>query len=171
MITATSDRGTKQVHDGETYVEFTRKFRAPIEDVWAAVTDPDRMARWVGTWNGDPATGEVQFRMLFEGDEASDEKVTIHRCEAPRLLHVTTTMAAGDGTQEWRLRLELSEVGQVTTLRFAQNVHDGAPVHEVGPGWQYYLDRLVLAETGADPSGINWEDYAALSEHYRAEFS
>src|SRR5688572_19992801 len=34
--------GRKAVHDGQTYVAFERTFRAPIEDVWAAVTDSDR---------------------------------------------------------------------------------------------------------------------------------
>ena len=35
----------------------TRTFHAPIDDVWAAVTEPERLARWLGTWTGDPATG------------------------------------------------------------------------------------------------------------------
>ena len=32
-----------------------RTFQAPIEDVWAAITEPQRLARWIGTWSGDPA--------------------------------------------------------------------------------------------------------------------
>ena len=45
----------------------TRTFQASIEDVWVAVTDPERMSRWLGTWRGDPTTGRVEFRMGFEG--------------------------------------------------------------------------------------------------------
>ena len=37
------------------YVVFERTFRAPIDDVWAAVTEPERLERWIGTWTGDPA--------------------------------------------------------------------------------------------------------------------
>ena len=49
----------------------TRTFHAPIDDVWAAITEPERVARWLGTWSGDPATGTVLFAMMFEGQEPS----------------------------------------------------------------------------------------------------
>ena len=29
----------------------------------------------------------------------------------------------------------------------------------VGPGWEYYLDRLVAAEAGRDPATLVWDDY------------
>ena len=38
---------------GGTRSSRSATFRAPIEDVWAAVTEPERLARWIGTW---PAT-------------------------------------------------------------------------------------------------------------------
>ena len=59
--------------DGQHVLVQTREFRAPIEDVWAAVTEPGRLARWIGTWEGDPDGGRVQFRMLFEGEEHAGE--------------------------------------------------------------------------------------------------
>ena len=41
----------------------------------------------------------------------------------------------------------------------------------VGPGWEYYLDRLVAAETGGDPATVDFDRdyYPAMAEHYRAE--
>ena len=59
--------GTIELRDGKHVLVQTREFRAPIEDVWAAVTESDRLARWIGSWEGDPESGSVQFRMLFEG--------------------------------------------------------------------------------------------------------
>jgi hypothetical protein len=45
---------------------------------------------------------------------------------------------------------------------------DPAMAENVGPGWEYYLDRLVAAETGGDPAAIEFGDYyPAMSEHYR----
>ena len=35
---------------GRPSLVFERTFRAPIEDVWAAVTESDRLARWIGEW-------------------------------------------------------------------------------------------------------------------------
>ena len=37
---------------GATLV-IERTFRAPVEDVWAAVTESQRLGRWIGTWTGD----------------------------------------------------------------------------------------------------------------------
>ncbi len=36
---------------------LTRTFRAPVADVWASLTDPQRTARWFGPWQGDAAPG------------------------------------------------------------------------------------------------------------------
>ncbi|WP_109472066.1 SRPBCC family protein [Ornithinimicrobium cavernae] len=173
MSTPTSTHGTREVHDGRTFVEFTRTFRAPIEDVWAAVTESDRLARWIGDWTGDPADGEVQFRMGFEGEDAAPERMQIDECEAPRLLRLTSTVLTDDAEpQVWSFRLDLTEEAGVTTLVFAQDVPDPALAEGVGPGWHYYLDRLVAAETGGDPATVVWDDYyPALTAHYRSVFA
>jgi hypothetical protein len=43
---------------------------------------------------------------------------------------------------------------------------------DVGPGWDYYLDRLVAAETGGDVAAIDFTDYhPADCEYYRSLFS
>jgi uncharacterized protein YndB with AHSA1/START domain len=166
-ITATGRR--EQRPDG-TYVVFTRTFRAPVEDVWAAITEPDRLARWIGRWTGDPAEGTVRFEMLFEGDGAEPEEYTIDACDAPTRLKLTSHMAYDEHTPAtWHLELDLAEADGVTTLTFAQSMDDPAMAGNVGPGWDYYLDRLVAAEAGADPAGIDFADYyPALSGHYRA---
>jgi uncharacterized protein YndB with AHSA1/START domain len=165
--------GHKEVHEGRDYVVFTRTFRAPIADVWAAVTESDRLGRWIGTWEGDPAEGHVAFRMLYEGDEHPAEKFTVDVCEPPHRLAITTEMPYdGENQQTWQLRVELAEQDGVTTLTFAQDVPKPEMAEGVGPGWDYYLDRMVVAETGGDPGTLDFDDYyPALSEHYRAEFS
>lgn len=58
--------GTRHTRDGTDHLVLIRTFRAPIDSVWAAVTDPERLNRWIGTWDGDPASGRVNFRMTFE---------------------------------------------------------------------------------------------------------
>ena len=68
--------------------------------------------------------------------------------------------------------LELTEVDGTTTLTFSQSVPDAEMATGVGPGWEYYLDRLVAAETGGDVAGIDFGDYyPALSDYYRALFA
>ena len=156
--------GRVEVRDGEHVLVLTRTFRAPIEDVWAAVTEPDRLARWIGTWTGDPASGSVTWRMLFEGDDAGDE-MTIRACEPPHRLHVTSRV----GEELWRYDLDLSHADGVTTLTFAQPGIAPGLVGDVGPGWDYYLDRMVDVETGNDPALRSWDDYAPTGAHYTSQ--
>jgi len=164
--------GRKEMRRGRPYVVMTRQFRAPIEDVWAAVTESDRLARWIGTWAGDPADGKVLFQMRFEGDDVPSEEFVIDECEAPLRLAITTKAPYEDGDVTWHLELDLVEADGVTTLTFAQSVPDPAMAPSVGPGWDYYLDRMVAAESGGDPAGVVFEDYyPALSGHYEDAFA
>lgn len=170
-MTTTTATGRKELRHGAPYLVMTREFRAPIDDVWAAVTESDRLARWIGTWSGDPAEGKVEFQMRYEGDEAPSEDFVIDECEAPRRLAITTQAPYEDEQVTWHLELDLAEAGGVTTLTFAQSVPDPAMAESVGPGWDYYLDRMVAAESGGDASAVVFDDYyPALSSHYRGEF-
>ena len=151
---------------------MTRQFRAPVEDVWAAVTESDRLARWIGTWAGDPTSGSVQFQMRFEGDDVPSEEFVIDECEAPVRLAITTEAPYEDGQVTWHLELDLAEADGITTLTFAQSVPDPAMAQSVGPGWDYYLDRMVAAESGGDPASVDFDDYyPALSGHYEDAFA
>lgn len=170
MTTTMGTTGTKQVIDATTYVVFTRTFHASIDDVWAAVTESERLARWIGHWKGDPSSGKVTFQMLFEGDEIPAEEFAIELCDPPHQLLITTTSPTPDGgTQSWRIRIGLAEHGGITTLTFAQDAQEMA--EGVGPGWHYYLDRMVVAETGGDVAAVDFADYhPALAPHYRGAF-
>lgn len=170
---STPPTGRRERRDGKDYVVFTRTFRAPVEDVWAAVTEPQRLERWVGTWTGDPSTGQVAFRMTAEGEDAEEEIQTIDVCEPPHRLVTRSRTPGADGTGDvdWLLELDLSETHGVTTLTFAQAVQDAETASTVGPGWDYYLDRLVAAETAADVADLSFDDYyPAQAEHYRSLF-
>jgi uncharacterized protein YndB with AHSA1/START domain len=151
--------------EGRATLVVTRDFTAPIDDVWAALTEPERLARWIGTFTGDPASGRVAFQMTAEG-EAPAEDVEIVECDPPRLLAVTTHTAGG----QWHLRLTLTEADGVTRLAFAQPGIDPVEAESVGPGWEYYLDRLAAAMSGGDVTAIDFDRdyYPAMAEHYRA---
>lgn len=160
---------------------FTRTFRAPVDDVWAACTEPARMERWIGTWTGDPAAGEVVFRMTAEGDDVPEEVFLVQVCEPPHRFVLRSRDPGsfsedGSGPQvHWEHTLELVETDGVTTLTFRQVVPEGPVgadmVASVGPGWDYYLDRLVASYAGDDLDAIAFAPYLERSEHYRGLFS
>ncbi|MGH3312790.1 MAG: SRPBCC family protein [Streptomyces sp.] len=128
---------------------LTRTFRAPIDDVWASVTEPERTARWFGPWEGQAAPGRtIKVRLAFE-EETPWCEMHIDLCEPPRLLAVSTSDEAGD----WHLELRLSETGGRTELQLVQHLTGAEGVGEIGPGWEYYLDMLVASRDGtATPS-------------------
>ena len=163
-MTATPTGRIERDGDRRTLV-LTREFRAPVESVWAAVTEPDRLARWIGAVSGDPETGRVSFRMTAEGDDAPEEDVEIRECEPPRALKVTIRW----GDNVWHLEVALEERDGVTTLTFTQPDLDLDDAPSVGPGWEFYLDRLVAAEAGQDVSSIDFDRdyYPAMAEYYR----
>ena len=165
----TTPTGRIEEHDGRHVLVQTRELRAPIEDVWAAVTEPERLARWIGSWNGDPASGSVEFRMLFEGEGHASEQMEIRVCEPPHRLHLTSYA----GEQVWLIELDLTHADGVTTITFSQPGVTREQVGDVGPGWDYYLDRLVDVETGADPAQRDFERdyYPATSDHYTSQFT
>jgi uncharacterized protein YndB with AHSA1/START domain len=153
--------------EGEHLVlTITREFSAPIGDVWAAVTEPERLERWIGTYTGDPESGRVAFLMTAEG-ATEPEEMEIRECVPPRVLKLT----AHAGDAQWHLELSLDERDGVTTLTFAHRDIDPAAMESVGPGWEYYLDRLVAAETDGAVGGIDFgrDYYPAMEQYYRSQ--
>lgn len=147
-------------------IVLDRRFDAPATQVWAAVTESARLERWIGRWSGDPAEGRVLFTMTAEGDDVPAEEYAVEECSPPSRLVVR---APGPDGEPWVLTLWLTEDAEGTTLHFAQQLSDAETAASVGPGWEYYLDRLVAAETGGDVGAVDFGDYyPALAADYRA---
>ncbi|QFG68361.1 SRPBCC domain-containing protein [Ornithinimicrobium pratense] len=159
--------GRPEARQGQDHLVLTRTFRAPVEDVWAAITEPERLGRWFGVWSGDPTTGQVQVRWDFE-DDVAEETYVIEVCEAPHRLRLHNL--ADDPGQVWTLDLRLSEQAGRTVLDFAQVMNDALPVTEVGPGWEYYLDRLADSVRTGEVSRVGWDGYLDLAPEYAEAF-
>ncbi len=139
---------------------IVRTFRAPIEDVWASITESERTARWWGAWTGEPGPGRtIRYTMAFEADGPASDML-IEACEPPRHLAVRAINDYGD----WRLEAHLSESDGVTEMRFTHHLDDKTNIGDVGPGWEYYLDNLVASRTGATMPDFN--DYYPSQKQY-----
>jgi uncharacterized protein YndB with AHSA1/START domain len=139
----------------------SRTFRAPIEDVWASVTESDRTARWFGPWKGDAAPGHmIKIQMAYE-DQAPWLDKRIDACDPPRRL------ALSDGSGNGRIELLLSHADGLTELRLVHHLDTADAIGELGPGWEYYLDMLVAARD--DLPAPSFDDYyPAMKPYYEA---
>jgi uncharacterized protein YndB with AHSA1/START domain len=152
---AVARRGTGD--DELIAVTVRREYPAEVADVWDAVTDPHRLARWFA-----PVTGDLREGGSFqvEGNAAGE----IRECRPPEALTVTW----GGPVSVVRLRLAGSPVG--TTLELEHTVPaaiagSGAGALYVGPGWDVAVLALALwlrGELVEDPAA--WEASAPVRE-------
>lgn len=139
---------------------LTRKFEAPIEDVWTSITKSESTARWFGSWTGTPGAGNtIKIKMVFEKDGPESE-AHIDACEPPRRLALTTT-----GEHGVKVEITLAQTGSVTELRFVHHLLDRKLARDMGPGWEYYLDNLVAARAGEELPRFE-EYYPSMQAHY-----
>ncbi len=125
-----------------------------IDDAWASITESDRLARWFCTWTGEARVGAtVELSLVAEeGDATSQAEITA--CEPPTHLAVSTRAPGGS----WLLEATLTPIdSNHTRLRFVHHLDEEAKSKEIGPGWEYYLDRLVAAMNGSRMP--DWDDY------------
>jgi uncharacterized protein YndB with AHSA1/START domain len=139
---------------------LTRKFEAPIEEVWTSITKSESTARWYGSWTGTPGAGNtVTIKMVFE-DGGPESVAHIDACEPPRRLALST-----QGKYGVKIEITLTQTGGVTELRFVHHLSDRKLARDFGPGWEYYLDNLVAARASAKLPKFD-EYYPSMQVHY-----
>ena len=142
-----------------------REYPDPIDQVWAALTESDRLTRWIGTYTGRGGTGgTVEFTMTGEvdagGDVAAPVTVAVRECAPPRRLVVD--IPENDVDRSWRVAVTLSDDAGPTVLRFEQHLVDGLEGADVEAGWNWYLDRLG-ASLHDEPMPA-WAEYEAAAQ-------
>jgi uncharacterized protein YndB with AHSA1/START domain len=150
-------------------VLLRRGYDAPIDDVWDAVTQPDRIKRWLM-----PISGELRVGGSFQLEgNAGGEILT---CEPPRLLKVT--FGAPTSIVEVRLTPDgdgdtVLELEHTVPIEIAQS---GAGALYVGPGWDGALLGLGLflrGEAVGDPvaaaNSPEAQEFSKQSVHVWAE--
>ncbi len=74
--------------DGKGIVRMEDRYDTDIDDLWSALTDPGRLARWLGEFEGDLRLGgNFRARFFASGWEGTGR---VEACEPPRHLLVMT---------------------------------------------------------------------------------
>ncbi len=139
--------GTMHSVDGKGVVRMDGRYDTDIDDLWSAVSDPARLARWVAEVEGDLRVGGA-FRATFTSGWEGPGRVEV--CEPPNRLLVT--MSPGD-EDETVVEAVLDVDGDQTRLVVEER---GIPLAELaahGAGWQAHVEDLgahVAGQEAAD---------------------
>jgi uncharacterized protein YndB with AHSA1/START domain len=150
----------RRLEGGKGAVRMEDVYDTDVDDLWSALTEPDRLVRWIATVDGDLRAGghlHARFTSSWEGT------VRVDVCDRPRHLAVTLAPGAEDQTvveatlrpEDGKTRLVVEERG----LLFEELAGHGA-------GWQSHVEDLALhiEEQPASDWRTRW---MALTPTYR----
>lgn len=140
--------GSVRDEDGRGTVHLEDVYATDIEDLWSAITTPDRLKRWLANIDGDTSVGSW-FAASFTS--SWDGQLRVDVCDAPHHLSVTGTDSESETTMEAWLTTE----GESTRLVVEERGLILANVGYHGSGWQTHLEDLRAVVEGRTPDA--WE--------------
>jgi uncharacterized protein YndB with AHSA1/START domain len=131
-----------------------------VADLWSAITEPDRLARWIAAVEGDLRIGGVvqaRFTSSWEGPGRIDV------CDPPNRLVLTMEPGTDD---EAVIEALLTEEGERTRLVIEER---GLPLDVLyghGAGWQAHIEDLGRYLAGDES---NWKSrWVELTPAYQS---
>ncbi|WP_249010178.1 SRPBCC domain-containing protein [Conexibacter sp. DBS9H8] len=156
------------VRDGEGVVRMECSLDAGIDDVWAALTEPGRLAGWFGEVEGDLAeNGAFRVRILLSGDRVGRVEV----CRPPERLLVTLGDPDPRPGQPAQTRLEIQLHPEQTRASLVWEQR-GMPVELLpayGTGIQIHVEHLVDHLNGRELRDVEARWQELLSAYEAAE--
>ncbi|MGI8869596.1 MAG: SRPBCC family protein [Mycobacteriales bacterium] len=148
--------GSLHVIDGTTVVRMDDRFATDADDLWSALTEPDRLARWIATVHGDLRPGG-EFQARFTSSWEGPGRVDV--CEPPHRLLLTMSPGADDQTV---IEAVLTADGDHTRLVVEERGIPLAELADHGAGWQAHIEDLAahLADRPAADWHTRWSELA-----------
>lgn len=133
-------------------LRFDEVYETDPDDLWEAITTPERLARWMATYRGDLRLGGRWEVFTRDGDLYCDGEVTA--CDRPHGF-ITTWTVVGEPPTLLTVRLEPVDGGR-TRLRLR---HEHVTRPDYGPGWHTYLECLAwhLTDPVAPKDRARWD--------------
>ena len=132
--------------DGKGVVRMEDRFGTDIDDLWSALTDPRRLARWMGEVEGDLRLGgEFRARFFSSGWEGTGR---VEACEPPRRLLLLTVQPGQ--SREHFIEVTLAADGAQTIVVWEER---GMPLGQLaayGAGIQVHVEDLAAHLAGRE---------------------
>jgi uncharacterized protein YndB with AHSA1/START domain len=165
MTSNASILGSLHAVDGEGVVRMEDRFDTGIDDLWAALTEPDRLVRWYGEVEGELARGgDFRLRITLSGERTGH----VEACEPPR--HLVLTMRDPDRRpgqpEQTVIAADLFAEGARTRLVWETR---GLPVELLaayGAGIQIHVEHLADYVSGRElhVDDARWDELFAAYE-------
>ena len=156
--------GTITLEDGFHTIRFERRLEFAPDEVWAALTEPERLREWLADATVVPGPeGEISI----DFGEGGHESGQITAWDPPRVLAYEWNFV---GEEPSHVRWELTEAdgGRSTHLALEHTRLESSPASGhgagYGAGWHAHLDQLEGHLSGSVP---DWERlYTVLRPQY-----
>lgn len=132
--------------DGKGVIRVEDRVQSRIDDVWEALTDPGRLAGWLGEVEGDLRLGG-EFRAHFHasGWEGTGR---VEACERPQRLLVMTRDE--DDPDEGSIEVTLIAEGDETLVSWEERGRPLQYLAAYGAGIQIHVEDLADHVAGRD---------------------
>jgi uncharacterized protein YndB with AHSA1/START domain len=142
-------------------LRFERTLSHPPAEVWAALTEPDRLGEWLAAAEVEPGAGG---RITLDFGEGGTESGRIDAWDPPRLLAYDWNFL-GETPTHVRWELGPADEGRATRLTLEHTLLEPTVAPGYGAGWHAHLDQLeghLEGDAGA------WDErFQAVLETYR----
>jgi uncharacterized protein YndB with AHSA1/START domain len=161
----TSVLGSLHSVDGEGVVRMEDRFDTGIDDLWGALTDPDRLARWYGEVEGELSQGgEFTVRIALAGERAG----RVEACEPPQHLLLEMRDPEARPGQPERTVIEARLISEGAQTRLVWETR-GLPVDLLpayGAGIQIHVEHLADYISGREfrLDDTRWDELFAAYE-------
>jgi uncharacterized protein YndB with AHSA1/START domain len=141
--------GSLRAEDGKGVVRMEDRYETDIDDLWSAITDPPRLARWYGKVEGDLRPGG-EFDVNITG--AVEGTGTIDACEPPQRLLVRIRDADPQPGQpeETVIEAQLTADGAQTVLVVEERGLPLPLLAAYGAGVQIHLENIAAHIAGRE---------------------
>ena len=141
--------GSLRAVDGKGVVRMEDRFDTDVDDLWSALTDPDRLVRWLGEVEGDLRLGGEFRARFFDGWEGTGR---VETCEPPQRLLLSMRDADPRPGQpdEGVIEVALAADGDHTILVWEER---GMPLDHLaayGAGIQVHVEDLAAHLAGRE---------------------
>lgn len=160
--------GVLRLHDDRPAVRLERSYAAEPADLWSALTEPSRIARWLARVEGDLRIGGGFVVYFDDADPDQQSRGTVLDCRPT--VHLQVTWLFPDEVES-QVTVDLHPAGDGATVLVLDHRHlpDYAAAGYAA-GWQAHLEQLDT-EVGGPPHRLAWDArWALLLPAYRSQF-